>query len=175
MKIEPIITDRLIIREFELADFEAIHFYASDPEVVQFMDWGPNSEEDTRKFVDKELAHQKKSDRKIFEMAVTLRDSGRLIGGCGLTMEDGYGIVGYCFDKRFWGKGYATEVTKAMMAWGRERFGLHHFKATCDVLNGASRRVLEKCGFKIVRTQEKEKEVRCQWRDTHFLEAEWLV
>src|SRR3989338_5377573 len=122
MKIEPIITDRLIIREFELADFEAIHFYASDPEVVEFMDWGPNSEEDTRKFLDKELAHQTKSDRKIFETAVTLKDGKQLIGGCGLTLEHDYGILGYCFDKRFWGKGYATEVTKAMMALGRERF-----------------------------------------------------
>ena len=95
MIIEPIITDRLILREYQASDFESIHKYASDSEVVQFMDWGPNTEEDTRIFLDKELAHQKEPDRKIFEVAVTLKDSGLYIGGCGLTVEDGFGVLGY--------------------------------------------------------------------------------
>lgn len=172
MKINPIITDRLIIRDFELSDIEAVQEYASDPEVIEFMEWGPNKREDTEKFIKEQIAHQKESDRKVFEPAITLKDSGVLIGGVGLTLEDEVGVVGYCLDKRHWGQGYATEVTKAIMKWGKEQFGLNRFRAICDVQNEASRRVLEKCGMKVVRKQEKHVEVRGQWRDTFFLENE---
>lgn len=40
-------TERLILREFVKEDFTLIHIYASDPEVVRFQPWGPNSEGDT--------------------------------------------------------------------------------------------------------------------------------
>src|SRR5690606_16812034 len=38
---------RVVLREFELSDFEAVHAYGSDPEVVRFMVWGPNEPPDT--------------------------------------------------------------------------------------------------------------------------------
>ena len=171
MKIDPIITDRLIIREFQAGDFDAIHFYASDSQVVEYMDWGPNSEVDTQEFLKKQFVHQKELNRTVYEPAVTLKDSGQLIGGGGITLENDYGILGYCFDKRYWGNGYATEFTKALMVWGKKELGLKYFKATCDVLNEASRHVLEKCGFKIVSKKEKHVQVRGRWRDTYFLEA----
>ena len=52
-------TERLILREFREADFEAVHEYGSDPEVVKYMLWGPNTEQDTREFIRKVLVQQK--------------------------------------------------------------------------------------------------------------------
>lgn len=170
MKIEPIITDRLIMRDFELSDIPAVQEYASDPDVIEFMEWGPNILEDTEKFIKEQIVHQQETDRKIFEPAITLKDSGMLIGGVGITLENGVGVIGNCLNKHHWGRGYATEATKAIMEWGRVKFGLTKFAATCDVKNDASRRVLEKCGLKIVRKQEKHMKVRGKWRDTYFLE-----
>ena len=40
-------TDRLILRDFNEEDFAAVHAYASDPIVTQYMDWGPNKPDDT--------------------------------------------------------------------------------------------------------------------------------
>lgn len=170
MGIEPILTDRLILRDFELSDVPAVQEYASDLEVVEFMEWGPNQTEDTEKFIKDQIAHQQGTDRKVFDVAMVLKDSGVLIGGVGLTLGNGVGVIGYCLNKHYWGQGYATEAAKAMIEWGKTRFGLEHFRATCDAKNAASKHVLEKCGLKVVSKQEKHLEVRGQWRDTYFLE-----
>ena len=39
----PLRTRRLIARDFEPSDFDAIHAYASDPEVTRFMFYGPRT------------------------------------------------------------------------------------------------------------------------------------
>ena len=46
--MEIIQTERLVLRDFEEADWEAVHSYGSDLEVVRYMDWGPNTEEETK-------------------------------------------------------------------------------------------------------------------------------
>lgn len=171
MKIEAIKTERLILRDFEPSDFDTIHEYGSDLEVVEFMDWGPNTVEDTQNFINRQLECQNQKDRKVFELAVTLKDSGVLIGGTGITIDVDGGVLGYCFNKKYWGNGYATEVTKALMKWAEENFKINKFRATCDVLNEASRKVLEKCGFKIVKKVDNHVEVRGRWRNTYFLET----
>jgi len=38
----------LVLREFDETDRQAVHSYASDPEVVRYMDWGPNTTEETK-------------------------------------------------------------------------------------------------------------------------------
>ena len=45
-------TDRLILRDFKRSDWKAVHEYASDLEVVKYMPWGPNSEEETKIYID---------------------------------------------------------------------------------------------------------------------------
>ena len=44
---------RLTIRDFREEDFASIHAYASDPRVTEYTMWGPNTEEDTWKYVGK--------------------------------------------------------------------------------------------------------------------------
>jgi [ribosomal protein S5]-alanine N-acetyltransferase len=44
-------TERLLLREYKETDFEAVQLYASNPEVVRYMEWGPNTEKDTRQFL----------------------------------------------------------------------------------------------------------------------------
>jgi RimJ/RimL family protein N-acetyltransferase len=54
--ILPIRTQRLILRDFRVDDFEAAHAYASDPEVARFMRWGPNTEDDTHEAIARMMA-----------------------------------------------------------------------------------------------------------------------
>jgi RimJ/RimL family protein N-acetyltransferase len=52
-------TKRLILREFKEADWKPVHSYASDPEVVRYVDWGPNTVEETQNFIQRAITTQK--------------------------------------------------------------------------------------------------------------------
>jgi RimJ/RimL family protein N-acetyltransferase len=86
--MEVIRTKRLILRDFEEADWEAVHSYGSDLEVVRYMDWGPNTEEDTKKFIQQTIASQKEQPRRIYTLAIVLKPKNKLIGGCGIYVSN---------------------------------------------------------------------------------------
>lgn len=56
--------------------------------------------------------------------------------------------VGYVLDTAFWGRGYATEMTRALVDYGFHERGLAQITAITDLANTASQRVLEKCGLR---------------------------
>lgn len=171
-------TDRLILREFRDADWVAVHEYASDPEVVRYMPWGPNTEEDTRAFVGRAIVSQADDPRTGYEFAITLR-GGRLVGGCGIhamNATNRSAFMGYCLSRDVWGQGFATEAAGALMAFGFEALGLHRIAATCDVDNAASAKVLEKAGMRREAHFREDTLLRGRWRDSYLyavLEDEW--
>jgi RimJ/RimL family protein N-acetyltransferase len=61
-----------------------------------------------------------------------------------------YYDIGYRFMPQFWGKGYATEATKAWLKLGFEEMNLQEIIGAAHQENKASRRVLEKCGLQFV-------------------------
>jgi ribosomal-protein-alanine N-acetyltransferase len=172
-------TERLLLREFVGGDWPAAHECGSDLQVVRFMPWGPNTEEDTRAFIARNLAAQHESPRSAYEMAVTLLDGGRLIGACGLHPRGDAsrsGWIGYCSNRPFWGRGYATEAARALVGFGFRELGLHRIWATCDPDNTASARVLGKLGMQRQGRLREDTDVRGRWRDSFLygiLEQEW--
>ena len=88
---------RLYLREFGDDDFDAVHAYATDPEVVRYMTWGPNSEAETRDFLGRAQSHTEVDPRVQYELAVIRGDSDQLIGGVGLHVEGAKAMLGYCF------------------------------------------------------------------------------
>nr|MBO2508612.1 GNAT family N-acetyltransferase [Bacillota bacterium] len=170
---------RVVLREFELSDFEAVHAYGSDPEVVRFMVWGPNEPPDTEAFIRhaRELAQQE--PRTSFELAVTLRESGALIGGCGLRVNRtlvGDADIGYVLHRDYWGRGLAAEAAGLLLQLGFGQLGLSRIWATCDVENRASARVLEKIGMQREGRLRRNLLVRGRWRDSYLyaiLADEW--
>jgi [ribosomal protein S5]-alanine N-acetyltransferase len=134
-------TERLILRDFQETDWEAVHRYACDPEVVRYMLWGPNSEEDTKDYIQKASLQKLDQPRWNFDLAAILNTDNQLIGACGihvLSPQNREGCIGYCFNKHFWGQGYATEAAKAILAFGFEQLELHRIFATCNVENIAT-------------------------------------
>src|SRR3989344_5054189 len=96
---------RLILRELSDADYESVHRFGSDPETVRFMDWGPNTPDDTRNFLKAAQAAARALLRTEYELAVTLRDSGELIGSCGIRVkstQNRSADFGYCVQRTFW-------------------------------------------------------------------------
>ena len=172
-------TGRLVMREFRERDWQAVHEYASDPEVVRYMEWGPNKETDTRNFVQRAISQQDEQLHKDFEFAVILTDDERLIGGCGIHVshpETPVGLIGYCFNQLFWGNGLGTEAAGALLGFGFGELGLHRVAAACDPRNVASVRVLEKIGMQREGHFREHRRVRGEWCDSLWyaiLEDEW--
>ena len=63
-----------------------------------------------------------------------------------------YYDLGYRFRREFWGRGYATESAKAMVAYGFEQMKLEKIYAIADVSNLDSQKVLQKCGLNQIET-----------------------
>jgi RimJ/RimL family protein N-acetyltransferase len=175
----PIQTPRLEIRDLEAADFQAVHRYASDPEVTRSLSWGPNSEEETRAFLALACGHACEEPRRQFELGVVDRASGELIGGCGLhSRREAFREyeVGYCFRRDWWGRGIGSETVHALIDFGFRELGAHRIYAQVFPGNTASARILERLRFRGEAHLRKDAFVRGQWHDTllyALLDEEW--
>jgi [ribosomal protein S5]-alanine N-acetyltransferase len=145
-----LVTERLVLRPFRKTDLPAVHAYASDPEVVRYLNWGVSTKEETLDFIQRTIEHGKATPRLVYEFAVTLRNPARLIGGCKLEVVHPDSLeaeIGYVLAKEHWGKGYGTEAVCALTTYGLNELHMHRLIALCDPANLASQRVLEKAGF----------------------------
>lgn len=168
--------ERLVLREFDSGDLDAVHTYAKDIEVVRYMEWGPNSRAETEEFLARAEAQACADPRANYELAVVELNTGILVGGMGLRTEGLQGLLGYCFARSSWGNGYATEAARLMVAFGFGSLGLHRIRARCDSENAASRRVLEKIGMRREGCFKHDCQIRGEWRNTEvmaILESEW--
>jgi len=106
-------TKRLFLRGFVTEDWPAVHAYGVVPEVFRFQHWGPNTEHDSREFVQLAIRQQSETPRKSFELAIVERQGHRLIGAVGIRIKSTLNRdadMGYSLRRDFWGKGYGTEA-----------------------------------------------------------------
>src|SRR2546426_844172 len=111
-------TARLVLRELTDADLEAIQAYASDPAVVEFLPWGPNTEDDTRRFLSAVMAGRAARPRRQWDLAIVLRREPRLVGGCPLhlTHANARGAdLRHAPRRGYWGHGLASEAAPALV------------------------------------------------------------
>ncbi|MDP3746958.1 MAG: GNAT family protein [Phenylobacterium sp.] len=175
----PIRTKRLLLRDVRADDFDAIHDYATDEAVARFMDWGPNTIDQTREALDRWLVAQAEAVRLVLNFAVVVADEDRLIGSIRMAYQGQQNAdIGYSLHSAYWRQGYGAEAAGAMLELGFERFGLHRIWATCDVANAGSYGVMEKIGMRREGTFLQDVQVKGRWRDTHLyavLAQEWAA
>lgn len=79
------------------------------------------------------------------------KESGALIGIAGLQnqtiQQEEYLALGYVIGKKWRGQGYATEVCRGILAYGKSEFGLEELHCFVRPENEASLRLMEKLGF----------------------------
>ncbi len=162
-------TERLILRDLLQTDDEGMFELDANAEVHRYLGNKPiQSIERARTVIS--IINEQYAENGIGRWATIEKASGAFIGWSGLkfitTPEKGkshFHDVGYRFIPRFWGKGYATEATKAALAYSFETLQLNEIIGTCHVENKASRRVLEKCGLKYVEQFLYNNELLCDW------------
>ena len=140
-------TERLILRPFEDSDAPVLCVLRS-PEVTYNLLSDTQSEDEAASWVVR--ARESVDQKHGYPMAVTLKESGRLMGVCGLfrlSWEHMHAELIYWLGKDFWDKGYMTEAARRMVQFGFEELGLERISVGCFARNKASARIIEKLGF----------------------------
>lgn len=143
-------TTRLILRDFLADDWSSVLAYQRDPRYLRFYAWERRIPGDVQRFVQMFIDQQHEEPRTRFQLAITLRLTGELIGNVGLRRSAAWSHdaeIGYELAPDQWGNGYATEAAGEILRYGFEDLGLHRIAAWTIAENGASARVLEKIGM----------------------------
>ncbi|GAB4499666.1 MAG: GNAT family N-acetyltransferase [Anaerolineales bacterium] len=147
-------TQRLVLRPFTMDDAPALFKIVQEPNIFQYF---PNKTAWEMERVERSIQHQIEHWEGFGYglWAVTLAESGQLMGWCGLEFlpDTNETEVGYLLSGAFWGNGYATEAASASVQFGKEEIGLQEIIGLTDPLNIASQRVLEKSGLRFTRRQ----------------------
>ena len=146
-------TKRLIIKIPTSEDLEDQHVLQSDPDVMRYIAKGVRDREEVKASLARMISHQQKhgfSLGSVFE-----KETGKFVGRAGLVylaLDDTQPDIeiGYALLKEYWEKGYATELTHALIQWGFSHLSVNKLVAVTRPENEKSKRVLEKAGMQYV-------------------------
>jgi ribosomal-protein-alanine N-acetyltransferase len=143
-------TEHLRLRQLTYDDADSLIAIFGDPQVLRYLSGDPpcNTRKEAVKIIDwmQSWFYEKGGLR----WGITLRGDDKVIGTCGfhfLSRENRHCDIGYDLQPAYWGRGYVTEATHAMVRWCFENLDLHRIQADCTAGNIGSERVLEKVGF----------------------------
>jgi len=150
-------TERLVLRQFAEDDVDNLVELDSDPDVMHFITGGrptprPEIKSDVLPmFLD---YHERFAGYGFW--AAMEKSSGRFVGWFHFrpvaAAHPNEVELGYRLLKSVWGKGYATEGSRALIDKGFAELGVQRVVAFTMVVHVASRRVMEKAGLRLVRT-----------------------
>ncbi|HEX4143395.1 MAG TPA: GNAT family N-acetyltransferase [Pirellulales bacterium] len=161
-RLDTIETERLTLRPVRSDDLEPLAALGADREVMRFIGSGkPQSRRDAVHWLERLMTEAATGPAGPAGLlgwrVVTAKSAGDWIGLAALKClaeqhAEAIGIrsaveLGYRLARSYWGQGYATEVSRALVRHGFEHVGLPLLVAIADARNLASNRVLEKAGL----------------------------
>jgi RimJ/RimL family protein N-acetyltransferase len=143
-------TPRLTIRPWKHDDAGRLFEICSDEEVMKYIGNGKayKTLSEAEKILEWAVDYQKANG--FCRWAVLEKYSGEIIGSCGFAHPYGTEEIelGYLFARDQWSRGFATEAARQCMLFGFKNLGFREIIAITDLENTASRKVLEKIGFR---------------------------
>jgi len=146
-------TKRLILKRPSLNQLEDLFVLQSDPEVMKYIGSGPRKKEKIIEATESAIKHY--NDHGFSMCSIYEKETGEFVGQAGLIYLE-YNDnqpdieVGYRLHKKFWNKGYATEIAIALIKWGFEHLAVDHLIAVINPENIKSKNVLERAGMSVV-------------------------
>ena len=150
-------TPRLVLRRFTAADVDHLVGLDADPDVMRFITGGiPTAREEIENEVlPAFLAYYERFEGYGF-WAAAEKPAVPFLGWFHLRPREGASPgeaeLGYRLRRPAWGKGYATEGSRALIRKGFTEFGMQRVVAETMAVNLASRRVMENAGMTLVRS-----------------------
>lgn len=150
-------TERVIIRNYEERDFGFLKSLLADKQMMRYIGSGETrNEEQAKQFLNWIYNCYEKNDDYGLKI-IELKETNQPIGHAGLVPQTVNFIeeieIGYWISPNYWGKGFATEVAKALKDYGEAQLHLHRMIALIQIGNKASQKVAAHIGM------EKEKEI----------------
>jgi RimJ/RimL family protein N-acetyltransferase len=143
-------TERLRARRWIASDVEALFAVYSDPEGMRWVgDGQPISRAECDRWM--RVTMENYAARGYGMFVLEERTTGEIVGFCGLVHPGGQPEpeIKYALLRSHWGRGLASEIAPALLAYGAERHGLSRIIATVNPEHAVSRRVLAKAGMKL--------------------------
>jgi RimJ/RimL family protein N-acetyltransferase len=143
-------TRRLLLRPLRADDAPGMYAIYSDPQTMRY--WSAQVIENLEaaaSLVSDDLRLQ--LDGSAAFWAVVLPQTGRVIGKFSLfhiNPDNRRAEIGYVLNRQFWGRGYGTELLRAMIELAFDTYQLHRLEADIDPDNAASLALLKKFGFR---------------------------
>ena len=145
-------TDRLQLREMTEADLPSLGKILQDPEVMYAYEHA-FSDEEVREWFDRQVHRYELYEHRYGLWGVILKETGEMIGQCGLTLQDtkeGQVLeIGYLFQKAYWHQGYATEAAIACKNYAFEVLGEEEVYSIIRDNNIASQNVARRNGMTV--------------------------
>jgi ribosomal-protein-alanine N-acetyltransferase len=150
-------TTRMICRRWLPSDRDAIFEVYSDPDVVRWVgDGSPISGDEVDAWLGVTAANYERRGYGMF--ALQEQEGGEVVGFIGLVHPAGQldAEIKYAFRKSHWGRGLASEIVPALVAYAEESLRLSMVTATVAPENLASQRILMKAGFSFIEERDDE-------------------
>lgn len=151
----------------------------ADPEVVRYLYDDPVAPGDALAHMAARLERSEPEEGKWFNLAV--HADGMYVGEMGLLLTSAVHHqfeIGYVFDARFFGRGYATEAASCIVALAFEEFEAHRVCARLDARNEKSARLAARLGLKCEARLRENEFVKGVWTDEEIYAIrhdEWVL
>ena len=161
-------TARLMFRDHEPEDLEPYCTMESDPVYRGHQRVHPREE------LERSFSNTWLPRKEMGMLATVLKEDGRYIGRTGLypfrtdvgVIVPGEATLAFYLARPYWGRGFATEAGWAFIEHGFRDLGLKKIHAGMNAANKASQRVIQKLGFKWVRSGG---DATTQWHDYELI------
>lgn len=143
-------TARLLLREFRSTDLDALAAYANSPEMRRY-EKGLPDQESAQRFLARAIEKAVEKPRSQYCLAITVPPSDKVIGHISLNSQNPdikEWEIGWAIRWEDWGKGYASEAARQMLAYAFQVRNAHRVVAFCHADNLASVSVMEKIGMR---------------------------
>ena len=141
-------TERLFLREMDMNDYEALYRVLADAEIMQHYPY-VFDEERVRAWIGRNMKRYQANGFGLW--AVCLKESGEMIGDCGLTLQNINGEmlpeIGYHIRRDCQRRGYAREAAGAVRDWAFANTDYPALYSYCKYTNGPSIRTAESIGM----------------------------
>jgi RimJ/RimL family protein N-acetyltransferase len=159
---QPIITERLVLRALAASDADAVQRYRADPEVSRYQDWPFLSVDELHAFLTRQHDLDLFALHDWFQIGITLRSTGELVGDFGLRARDNdrrQVELGIALAPSFRRRGLASEALIALLGFLFSQPDTHRIYCSVDPRNRPSLRLFEKHGMR---------------REAHMIESLWI-
>lgn len=164
-------TERLILEDMNERDLASLQDLARNRAVMKYVLIWLENDGQVAGYLRHAIEEAGKKERMDYLLAIRIPATGAFAGFVMLEIDPeqtGTAEVGCILLPDYWKNGYASEILRALIAFGFETLGMHRVYAKCDELNLASAHCLEKGGLVYEGTIREHVWLRDHWRSTRY-------